>query len=107
MFRWAIAASALAVAIVAVVYFARRAPAAVSENVTRDVPWLDGKSIRFSSGYAERAKIIVAPVETGSLSPVVSVTGTVSFDPERVAALHLLEASGAEAELVEVVDVTD
>jgi hypothetical protein len=28
-------------------------------------------------------------------------------DPERVAALHLLESSGAETELVEVVDVTD
>ncbi len=87
LFRWGIAVSALALAIVVVVYFARKAPAAVSENVTHDVPWLDGKSIRFSPGFAERAKIVMAPVETGSLSPVVSVTGTVSFDPERVAAL--------------------
>ncbi len=53
----------------------------------RDVPWLDGAWIRYSPGFAERAKLSFAEPEEASLSPVVSVTGTVTFDPERVAAV--------------------
>jgi cobalt-zinc-cadmium efflux system membrane fusion protein len=53
----------------------------------RDVPTFDGKWIRYSPGFAERAGLTFANVETGSLSPLVNVTGTVTFDPERVAVI--------------------
>jgi cobalt-zinc-cadmium efflux system membrane fusion protein len=53
----------------------------------RDIPYLDGKWIRYSADYAKRAGVEVTPVERSSLAPVVSVTGTVTFDPEKVAAV--------------------
>ena len=53
----------------------------------RDVPWLDGKWIRYSPAFAERSKLTFAPPEASGLQPVVNVTGTVTFDPERVAAV--------------------
>ncbi len=53
----------------------------------RDVPYMDGKWIRYSAAYAQRAKLEFAPAEPASLTPVVNVTGTVTFDPERVAAV--------------------
>jgi membrane fusion protein, heavy metal efflux system len=53
----------------------------------RDVPRLEGKWIRYSPDFAKRSNVTVAPVTEGSLSPIVSVTGTVTFDPQRVAAL--------------------
>jgi cobalt-zinc-cadmium efflux system membrane fusion protein len=54
---------------------------------TRDVPYLDGEWIRYSKGFAERTKLAFAAAERGTLSPVVHVTGTVDFDPDRVAAI--------------------
>lgn len=53
----------------------------------RDVPHLDGKWIRYSPAFAERAKLEFGLVESAGLTPVVNVTGTVTFDPERVAAV--------------------
>ena len=53
----------------------------------RDVPYLDGPWIRYSQGFADRNKLEFAPVGMGSLAPVVHVTGTVDFDPDRVAAI--------------------
>jgi cobalt-zinc-cadmium efflux system membrane fusion protein len=53
----------------------------------RDVPHLDGPFITFSSGFAARSKIQLGTCETALLSPVVTVTGTVAFDPELVAAI--------------------
>jgi cobalt-zinc-cadmium efflux system membrane fusion protein len=67
------------------VVWGRQTPVVVETK--RDVPWQDGKFIRFSPTFAERAKIELSPVEIAGLSPVVSVTGTVTFDPERVAAV--------------------
>jgi membrane fusion protein, heavy metal efflux system len=54
---------------------------------TRDVPYLDGQWIRYSSGFAQRTGLTFAAAESGMLSPVVHVTGTVDFDPDRVAAI--------------------
>lgn len=54
---------------------------------TRDVPYLDGSWIRYSPAFAARAKLEFAPAETAGLTPVTNVTGTVTFDPERVAAV--------------------
>ena len=53
----------------------------------RDVPRLDGKWIRFSESFAQRAGIKLAPVEFGDVASVVSVTGTVTMDPRRTAAI--------------------
>ena len=59
-------------------------PAAKS---TRDVPYLDGRWIRYSQGFAERAGLTFGAAASGELAPLVYVTGTVTFDPDRVAAV--------------------
>jgi len=64
---------------------ARRSPAFTEPP--REVPYLDGKVIRYPPSFADRAKLSFAPPETAGLSPVINVTGTVTFDPERVAAV--------------------
>lgn len=53
----------------------------------RDVPTMDGKWIRYSATFAQRAKLEFGTAEPAALTPVVNVTGTVTFDPERVAAV--------------------
>ncbi len=77
--------SALAAAVVVAALAGRHAVLAPAP--TRDVPHLDGKSIRFSRAFAQRAGIELAAASTASLAPSVSVTGTVTFDPDRVAAI--------------------
>lgn len=52
-----------------------------------DVPHLEGAFIRFSTGFAERAGIRAESVASSALAPTVGVTGTVTFDPEHVAAV--------------------
>ena len=87
-FRWGAAALvALAVLISAVVYFKSSKETQAAPSSTRDVPRLDGKWIRFSSDFAKRSNIVLAPCSEGTLAPIVSVTGTVAFDPQRVAAI--------------------
>ncbi len=68
-------------------FIALKKPAATQAEPPRDVPHLDGKFIRYSAAFAQRSKIVFAPAESSSLSPTVSVTGTVEFDPELVAAI--------------------
>jgi cobalt-zinc-cadmium efflux system membrane fusion protein len=58
-----------------------------AETAIRDVPRIDGKWIRYSPEFAKRCKLEFAACETAGLMPVVSVTGTVTFDPQRVAAI--------------------
>lgn len=53
----------------------------------RDVPYMDGKWIRYSAAFAARSKLEFGVPESAGLTPVVNVTGTVTFDPERVAAV--------------------
>jgi membrane fusion protein, heavy metal efflux system len=82
----------VAVAVVALVvcgiFVLRRVSAGEHADAsTRDVPRLDGKWIRYSPEFAKRSKIEFAAAETAGLMPVVSVTGTVTFDPQRVAAI--------------------
>lgn len=73
----------------AAIYFTRSEPKASAQSGAekRDVPYLDGKWIRYSPGFAKRQQIEFASVAEGSLEPMLSVTGTVTFDPERVAAI--------------------
>lgn len=74
--------------VLAIVLFAslRRASSDPAEP-PRDVPYLDGKWIRYSPAFAARAKLEFGVAESAGLTPVVNVTGTVTFDPERVAAV--------------------
>ncbi len=66
---------------------AQKAESAEAKPPVRDVPYLDGKWIRYSADFARRSQIEFAAAQKSSLAPVVSVTGTVTFDPERMAAV--------------------
>ena len=68
-------------------FFATRREAGAAAEPPRDVPTMDGKWIRYSPAFAARAKLEFRPAEAAGLTPVVNVTGTVTFDPERVAAV--------------------
>lgn len=83
-----IAAAALAVIVVALYVRSGKAVSSADAAAPRaDVPHLDGKWIRYTPAFAQRSKIEFATVEKTSLSPQVSVTGTVTFDPQKVAAI--------------------
>ena len=85
--RWLLVGIA-ALGIGAVIYTKTRPKAAESaDKPVRDVPHLDGQWIRYSTGFAERTGLTFAAAESGTISPVVHVTGTVDFDPDRVAAI--------------------
>jgi len=75
----------------AVFFFMRsrdgEAASAETDKPQRDVPYLDGQYIRYSQAFAERNKLAMAAAKSGALSPTVHVTGTVDFDPDRVAAI--------------------
>lgn len=82
--RWGVVAL-VAVGIGGGVFYSVRHKATVEAEPPRDVPTFDGEAIRFSPAYAERVGLIFAKVESGSLAPTSNFTGTVVFDPERVA----------------------
>jgi cobalt-zinc-cadmium efflux system membrane fusion protein len=86
--KW-LGVGAIAVAAIAAgsITYWRSVPHAEATTPAADVPRLDGKWIRYSPEFAMRSKIEFATCETGSLSPIVSVTGTVAFDPHLVAAI--------------------
>ncbi|HEY3665981.1 MAG TPA: efflux RND transporter periplasmic adaptor subunit, partial [Polyangiaceae bacterium] len=71
------------------IYFSRSESKAIAEPKLerRDVPYMAGKWIRYSPDFAKRAQISFESVSEGSLKPIVNVTGTVAFDPERLAAI--------------------
>src|SRR5512142_2307863 len=87
-YRWgATIVVALAVVISVFVYMRSTRETQAAPASHRDVPHLEGKSIRYSSEFAKRSNVAIALPTEGSLSPIVSVTGAVTFDPQRVAAL--------------------
>jgi cobalt-zinc-cadmium efflux system membrane fusion protein len=81
-----VAAIVAALAAVALFLALRKGTPAFAEP-PRDVPSMDGKWIRYSPAFAARAKLEFGVAESAGLRPVVNVTGTVTFDPERVAAV--------------------
>ncbi|MBL8949135.1 MAG: efflux RND transporter periplasmic adaptor subunit [Myxococcaceae bacterium] len=52
-----------------------------------DAPVIDGQFIRYSDAFATRAGITTEAVRVESLSPIVTVTGTMKYDPRRFAAI--------------------
>lgn len=87
--RSGVALFGLVLVVASVLYWSRgkKEVSAESKLPGRDVPYLDGKWIRYSADYAKRAQIEMTAVERSNLAPVVSVTGTVTFDPVKVAAV--------------------
>ncbi len=75
------------VALVGIAYGLLHKSSPVFAEPPRDVPSMDGKWIRYSPTFAARAKLEFGTAEVSALSPVVNVTGAVTFDPERVAAV--------------------
>ena len=53
----------------------------------RDAPVLDGDIIRFSPAFAKRAGLSTEPVVARTILPLVSVTGTVTYDSHKFAAV--------------------
>jgi membrane fusion protein, heavy metal efflux system len=54
---------------------------------SRDAPHQDGSLIRFSEGFAKRAGLSVKAARVDTMSPVVNVNGTLTFDARRFAAV--------------------
>lgn len=61
--------------------------AAPSKSPGNDAPVLDGRFIRFSDAFAKRAGIASEQVRAERLSPLITVNGTVTYDPRRFAAV--------------------
>lgn len=82
---WILAALAAAICIGVVLYTRSAHP--IESEPPRDVPHLEGGVIRYSDAFAKRSNLLIVACEIGSLSPVISVTGAVDFDPHLVAAI--------------------
>ncbi len=84
-----VAAAALAVG--GGLYYAKRgrdeAAVAAADRPKRDVPVLEGRSVVFSPAFRDRAGVKLVTVGRAQLTPEVKVVGTVTFDPEHVAAV--------------------
>lgn len=80
---------ALIAVVVAVLVVRARGKASSDQAAApaRDVPHLEGGLVHFSPDFAKRSGIKTAAVTEQELLPQVSVTGTVKFDPKRVAAI--------------------
>lgn len=52
-----------------------------------DLPRVEGDRIVFSDAFASRIGLKLTSVELGPLTPVISVVGTVAFDPQHMAAV--------------------
>lgn len=62
-----------------------KTPAAATATVA-DTPEFDGKALKFSKAFAERAGLKVEAASKGPMTPVVKVVGSVTFNPAKVAA---------------------
>jgi len=87
--RWLVAAVPLLTLGAGVTLFALKDTEGSAAAATRppDVPRVEGGSIVYSAGFAERAGIRLSPVTRAKLVPVISAVGTVDFNPEHVAAV--------------------
>jgi cobalt-zinc-cadmium efflux system membrane fusion protein len=97
---WHVALPAALVAAAVAVVFVVRGQSREEAEPPRDVPTYDGHTIAFSPTFAQRAGVELAPAELGQLAPVVNVTGTVAFDPEKVAVVSARIAGRARSVLV-------
>jgi cobalt-zinc-cadmium efflux system membrane fusion protein len=82
-----IAAAGVILAAVGIGIHVHRSGAEPAPAIGPDVPRAEGKAIVFSKGFRERAGIKVAIADKAQLKPLVNVVGTVTYDPEHVAAV--------------------
>jgi cobalt-zinc-cadmium efflux system membrane fusion protein len=83
----AVAAVAIAGAAVATVALRSAGGAPKEPPSAPDVPRAEGAAILFSKGFRERAGVKTAALRSAPLTPVIKVNGTVTFDPQHVAAV--------------------
>lgn len=87
--RWLSAGALLAVAVLAFA-LARRGhdtPATIADPAERGTPWLEGDVIHYPESFARREQLAFAPAEERVLTPSLAVTGRVTYDARRVAAV--------------------
>lgn len=61
--------------------------AAPADNTSRGTPYLDGEYIRFSAAFAQREKLTFTASKDEELTPTLQVTGAVTYDARKVAAI--------------------
>lgn len=67
---------------------ASKGPAApTAPAVERTTPWLEGGVIHYPQAFAQRERLSFAPAENTTLTPNLFVTGEVTWDARRVAAI--------------------
>lgn len=90
MKKWPVLLGAIALGvIVAAVIFKPQGeqPSTAAVVPERGTPYLDGEFIRFSKQFAEREKLAFAVAKEEVLTPALQVTGAVTYDARRVAAI--------------------
>lgn len=87
--RWVAVGAATALTLALLGFLALRKPAAGAQAAVPhpDVPFQDGKLIRYSDSFARRAGLSTEPARIETLAPVVEVTGTVTYDARTFAAV--------------------
>jgi len=85
---WWVAAAALAAVVLAFV-LARRGEADLPppDPAARGTPRLEGSTIRYPETFAKREALAFAPAEERTLTPTLAVTGNVTYDARRGAAV--------------------
>jgi cobalt-zinc-cadmium efflux system membrane fusion protein len=82
-----VVAGAAVLVIGAVVFSRKGEPVGPATSMERTTPWLEGGFIHFPTAFAEREKIGFAPAANTTLTPNLQVTGEVTWDARRVAAI--------------------
>jgi len=68
-------------------YWKRSTARPVETPAAPDVPFVEGDRIMFSDAFRSRVQLETAAVKRAPLTPVLSVVGTVTFNPEYMAAV--------------------
>lgn len=75
------------VAVAVGVAYSTRVDDTAAAVATPDVPFIQGDRIVFSEAFGNRIQLATAKVTLAPLTPVLSVVGTVAFNPEHMAAV--------------------
>lgn len=91
MKRWPVLVGAGVLAVIVISVMARKGasaePTTTADVVSRGTPTLEGEFIRFGKDFADREKLAFAAANEEVLTPTLQVTGEVTYDARRVAAI--------------------
>jgi cobalt-zinc-cadmium efflux system membrane fusion protein len=90
MKRWPVLVGGALLAVIVVSVLARKGAStdsAAPDVATRGTPTLEGEFIRFGKDFADREKLAFAAANEELLTPTLHVTGEVTYDARRVAAI--------------------